>query len=505
MDHTSQKLENLLELAIVLGRQNDFQETLRVIVQHATALFDADIASIIMLNPATQHTIKTIIKEGESLEQKRLQLAQSAIAGWVLKNQQSFLSADLETDDRFSEKTLMKSGIRSAICACLQHEDNMIGCLLVLKTSQDGAFDERALRLLEKMTALALPFINNVQKIQAYFNPPLPEAALLAQYEAAGLLGKSARFMELLRAIDAAARCDVRVLLEGQSGTGKELIARAIHRFSSRQDRPFVAIDCGAIPENLLESELFGHVKGAFTGATSYRRGLIEEANHGTLFMDEVANLPLDMQAKLLRVLQEGEVRVVGSNKTRQVNVRIIAASSRSLRSLIEAQQFREDLFYRLHVYPIFVPSLKDRSDDIPLLAHHFLKKFSRQQKKTVAFFDESLLEYMQQRAWTGNIRELENFVERLVALASPESEILDDGILPADLQEEFKTFRRELEKVHLTKSLTESLEEYEKQLIRQALIKHDWSQAKAARALKIPPPTIRYKMSKLGIAKPPE
>jgi transcriptional regulator with GAF, ATPase, and Fis domain len=168
MDRASQKLENLLELAIILGQQNDFQEALRVIVQHATALFDADIASILVLNPATQHTIKTIMKEGESLEQKRLRHAQSAIAGWVLKNKQPFLSADLETDDRFVEQTVRMSGVRSAICACLQHEDNIIGCLLVLKTSPDGAFDEEALRLLEKTSALAFPFINNVQKIQAY-------------------------------------------------------------------------------------------------------------------------------------------------------------------------------------------------------------------------------------------------------------------------------------------------------------------------------------------------
>jgi len=168
----------------------------------------------------------------------------------------------------------------------------------------------------------------------------------------------------------------VRILLEGENGTGKELVAHAVHQLSSRSEKKFVGIDCGAIQPNLVESELFGHVKGAFTGATMDRMGLFEEANGGTLFMDEINNLPVEMQSKLLRVLQDEEIRPVGSNQIRKINVRIITASSSSLKKLVNENKFREDLYYRLNVYPIYVPMLKERIEDIPLLAEHFLKKF---------------------------------------------------------------------------------------------------------------------------------
>jgi transcriptional regulator with PAS, ATPase and Fis domain len=330
----------------------------------------------------------------------------------------------------------------------------------------------------------------------------VPEATLLAKYEALGLLGQSKKFVELLQAIEAASRCDVRVLLEGQSGTGKELIARAIHKLSVRCDRPFLAIDCGAIAANLIESEIFGHVKGAFTGATSDRKGLLEEADQGTLFMDEIVNLPMDMQAKFMRVLQEGEVRPVGSNKTRRVDVRIITASSDSLRKLVDEQKFREDLFYRLHVYPLHVPPLDERHEDIPLLAHYFLKKFAARQGKQAESFHEQLLDFMQQRHWAGNIRELENLIERLVTLAEPHMNVLDQEILPQDLRKEMKKYETSQQDAGVTKPLNESLAEYEEQVIRAALAASNWNIAKTARALKVAEQTLRYKMGRLGIVR---
>jgi transcriptional regulator with GAF, ATPase, and Fis domain len=322
----------VFELAKILGQQNDFQEIVRLISSTATALFNAEVASIMMINPSTQETIKTIFKGGKEIAAAPYQYVQNVVVGWAMKHQRAFVSADLQADARFDQEAFAGEAVRAAMCVPFMSQGRALGYMLVLSENAAAAFNEAALHLLENLAAVCTPFLSNVQRIQEYFNAPLPEVALLGQFEPLGLIGKSKPFIELLRAVEAASRCDVRVLLEGQSGTGKERVARAIHELSGRKKSPFVAIDCGAIPEHLIESELFGHARGAFTGANYERKGLIVEAHQGTLFMDEMANLPVEMQAKLLRVLQEGEVRPVGSNKSREVDVRIIAAASVSLR-----------------------------------------------------------------------------------------------------------------------------------------------------------------------------
>jgi transcriptional regulator with GAF, ATPase, and Fis domain len=296
-----EKLESLLELPVILGGQGDFQEILRLISVRAAALFEAEVASLVMINPRTRETVKTVIKEGRDANERHYRLAQTNIIGWSLHHRQPFLSPDLKTDSRFSAGLFQKSPVKSAMCVPLQIEADDIGYIVVINKLAEGEFDEDDLGLLARMAAIVAPYLSNAQKLQEFFNTPLPDAALLARFEALGLVGQSKPFVEMLRAVDAAAHCDVRVALQGQSGTGKELVANAIHHFSARKHMPFIALDCGAIPENLVESELFGHVKGAFTGANQDRKGLLEEAHGGTLFMDEVGNLPVDMQAKFMR------------------------------------------------------------------------------------------------------------------------------------------------------------------------------------------------------------
>jgi Nif-specific regulatory protein len=495
--------ESLIELASILEQQNDFQEVLRLTTHKAASLMESQTALVMMINPSTRETVKTIYREDRGIDNNRYQFVHTYFSGWVLENRQGFLSENVRTDSRFNSNILKDLPLKSVMCVPLMAEGIITGSLLLLNKMNEQEFSKSDFEYLKKFSSVISPFLRNVQKIQQYFVAKIPESILLKKYEAHGLIGKSKAYIELLNTVEASSKCDVRVLLEGESGTGKELVAKAIHRCSSRMQNKFIAVDCGAIPANLIESELFGHIKGAFTGAAAPRKGLLEEADGGTLFMDEITNLPLELQIKLLRMLQEGEVRPLGSNESRKVNVRIIAASSTSLRPLVTAGKFREDLFYRLYVYPISIPSLEDRGDDIPILANYFLKIFSQAQKKSAEVFHGELLEFLKFRDWPGNIRELENFIERLVTLAPKDVKVLDLNLLPEEFRKESEKIKTSEEKIVSKGPLKKMLSDYEKQVIQQVLNDCDWNQSKAARILNISEHAMRYKIDKLKIQKP--
>jgi transcriptional regulator with GAF, ATPase, and Fis domain len=496
-------LESLLELASILDQQNDFQEVLRLVAQKAAALLEAETALVMMINPSTRETVKTIFEERQGVEIGRYPFVHTYFSGWVIDNGEGFFSGNVRKDDRFNQDVLKDLPLKSVMCAPLLAEGVVTGSLLLINRPDGGEFARNDLDFLRSFASIVSPFLRNIQKIRQYFIPSIPPSTLLKKYGALGLVGRSGAFIDLLTTIEAAAKCDVRVLLEGESGTGKELVARAIHQSGSRMQRKFIAVDCGAIPANLIESELFGHVRGAFTGAAVSRKGLFEEAAGGTIFMDEITNLPLDMQSKLLRVLQEGEIRPVGGNETRTVDVRIIAASSAPLRKRTAAGQFREDLFYRLYVYPVPVPSLSDRREDIPLLAGHFLKHFARMQNKNIDAFHEKLLEFFKRRDWPGNVRELENFVERLVTLAPPDARVLDRTALPEEFMDEYSKMKPWGKRSYGRRPLKDLLSDYEKRVLREVLDECGGNQSNAARILKISEHSMRYKMQKLKIAKP--
>lgn len=251
------------------------------------------------------------------------------------------------------------------------------------------------------------------------------------------MIGKSAKMQRVFDLIERVSKAPANVLITGESGTGKEMVARMIHQKSGRSSKPFVAINCSAIPGNLLESELFGHKKGAFTGAAEDRRGLFEEAAGGTIFLDEIGDMPMELQAKLLRVIQERKVKPVGDNKLRDIDVRIISATHKDLRKAIRAGEFREDLFYRLCVFPIDVPPLRERREDLVPLADHFLKKFSMGAKMPMKTLSKNALTKLLRLRWSGNVRELENTIERAVLLADgsviEEKDIVIEGSSEAD------------------------------------------------------------------------
>jgi len=233
------------------------------------------------------------------------------------------------------------------------------------------------------------------------------------------LIGSSPRFRALLEEIDMVAPVDSAVLLRGETGTGKEVVAQAIHAASSRRQQPFVAINCAAIPAALLESELFGYERGAFTGAVTQREGRFQAADRGTLFLDEIGDLPLELQPKLLRVLQEQQVERLGSSRTIPVNVRVIAATNQDLWGMVQEKKFRADLYYRLNVFPINLPPLREREGDISLLASHFVRKFAERQGKVIECIPEEVMEALEGHHWPGNIRELQNYIERAVIMTT--------------------------------------------------------------------------------------
>ena len=294
------RIESLIELASVLAKQNDYQETLRLVAENASSLMKAETTLIMMINPRTRETVKTLYKEVEQAEDEPYRFVHAYLSGWAIANNSGFLTENITEDSRFNKELFKDINLQSVMCVPFTVEGVVIGTLLVLNKFEKYIFSESDFSFLEKFNAIVAPYLRDIQKIQQYFTTPLPQDTLLQKYEAHGLLGKSKKFIQLLQTIESAARCDVRVLLDGQSGTGKELIAKAIHHYSSRNSQNFVAIDCGAIPANLIESELFGHVKGTF-------------------FMDEINNLPMELQTKLLRFLQENEIRPVGGNETIKV------------------------------------------------------------------------------------------------------------------------------------------------------------------------------------------
>jgi len=311
-----------------------------------------------------------------------------------------------------------------------------------------------------------------------------------------GIVGKSQRVVEIFKVIRKVADYKSTVLVFGESGTGKELVARALHEQSVRRTAPFVPINCGAIPETLLESELFGHVKGAFTDATRTKPGLIEEAEGGTLFLDEIGELPLSLQVKLLRFLQEDEIRRVGDTRAIAVDVRVVAATARDLADMVKAGTFREDLYYRLNVLQLSIPPLRERKDDIPLLVDHFLEKYAARLKREPMSMSRDALRALMDYAWPGNIRELENTIERAIVLADGERIEVDN--LPERLRDD----RAELPLAFLGDDLSvkKAVRTIERELIRRALEKTGGNRTRASELLEISHRALLYKIKEYGL-----
>lgn len=347
---------------------------------------------------------------------------------------------------------------------------------------------------------LSLTIDRAVEHLRLVEEIRLLRANLDEKYGFENILGRSDVLLQVLDTAARAARTGSTVLIRGETGTGKELLARAIHFNSSRKDKPLITINCGAIPAELLESELFGHIKGSFTGAVANKKGKVETANGGTLFLDEIGEMPLALQVKLLRLIQEGEIEKIGSEVGSSVDVRIIAATHRDLQAMIDDGAFREDLYYRLAVIPLVMPALRERPEDIPDLAQHFFLKSKARNQRPDLIMPPVLIPYFTRYRWPGNIRELENVLERIVVLTRSNEVSIQD--LPDFLRRE-RSGPDALE-IDLPREGI-SLEAVEKELILKALDKCHWNQTRAARYLDISRKTLLYRLEKHGIQKPRE
>ena len=309
---------------------------------------------------------------------------------------------------------------------------------------------------------------------------------LYEKYKIKNIIGKSDGMQEVFRLVNKVANTDSTVLIHGESGTGKEIIAKAIHLQSHRQNNRFVAIDCSALSPTLLESELFGHVKGAFTGALSTKPGIFEIANNGTIFLDEISNISPEIQAKLLRVIEEREFKPVGSSEMKKIDIRIISATNKDLKLLVKKNVFRLDLFYRLNVFPIFLPPLRERKEDIPLLATHFLKQFRKELNKQIEGFSDEAMNLFINYHWPGNVRELKNTVERLLITIEGDViklEHLSDIFMKQDIKEGLSIPRDKNELSNLKKKIKhQAIAETEKRFLLKSLKRNNWNVSRAAR-----------------------
>lgn len=420
----------------------------------------------------------------------------------VVSERAAVLAADARRDVG-ETASIMSAQILSTMGVPLWDGDDLFGVLQVDNRGSAGVFrdtDLDVLALLAQSAAHALVQARLVQQLRMSEERQRKENVYLKRREEkrrdGNIIGEGPAMQKVFTQLRKVVDTRVSVLVEGETGTGKELIASAVHYWSNRREKLFVAQNCAAMPENLLESELFGHKKGSFTGATDEKRGLFDLADGGTLFLDEVGEMPLSLQAKLLRVLQEGEIRPVGGTVTKRVDVRIVAATNRDLEKEVTEGRFRQDLFYRLRVFPIRLPALRERREDLPALARHFLARYSAEFGKPVAGFAQQTLELMQAYEWPGNVRELENEVQRMVISVD-----LDGVVEPGELGPRIKQVGNVVDRIHPEKgTLKEMVDQVEKWLLLEALREHGNNKSATAKTLGITREGLHKKLRTLGI-----
>jgi Nif-specific regulatory protein len=499
---TPDKISCLYEVTKAIHGTFDLRKALYQVLDLLSYHMGMNRGSITLLNPETSE-IRIEVAHGISSEAKtkgRYRLGEG-VTGRVIASGRPMVIPHLDEEPLFLDRTgarrkVDKSKI-SFLCVPIKEGQSVIGALSVDRLFEGPSTldeDVRLLTVISSLIAQKVGLLNRIEKEREQLSEEnlRLRKELSKRYSFSSIIGNSRKIQEVFYLITQVAKSNASVLLLGESGTGKELVANAIHYNSLRSDKPLIKVNCAALPANLVEAELFGYERGAFTGANRQKEGRFELANGGTIFLDEIGALAQESQGKLLRVLQERELERLGGTKTIKVSVRLIAATNKDLTTAVETGAFREDLFYRLNVYPIYLPPLREREADILLLADHFLEKYAKEYGKDIKRISTPAIDALVQYHWPGNVRELENCIERAVLLC--DDQVIHSYHLPPTLQTAEETGTQQ------SQSLNGAVERFEKELLIDALKTSRGNMRRAAMALNTTERIFGYKVSKYQI-----
>ncbi len=510
---TGLELDTLFEISKLIGSALELDQALHQVLYILNKRLKMERATLMLLDESGTHlNIRASCGLTPEQERRGIYRISEGVCGKVFRSSAPFVVRDVNSEPLFLNKTKarknIKKGTISFIGVPIVLNNQAVGVLTVDRLFGPDISFEEDVRFLSVVATLIGQFLVLHNAIRLHHARLIEEnldlkAELKGKYSFSNVVGNSKALREVFTIIERVAPSSATVLILGESGTGKGLIARAIHQASARSEGPFIKVNCAALPENLLESELFGHERGAFTGAGRQRPGRFELAHNGTLFLDEIGELPLSLQSKLLRVIQEREFERLGSSRTITVDVRLIAATNRDLEKAVAANEFRADLYYRLNVVPIQVPPLRERREDIPPLVDKFLRESNRRHGKEV-FMSKEVLETLVRYRWPGNVRELENLVERLVIMADTSEIGIEDLPLYIQLDSGAGGEGSGQERAGAVEERPRlTLREMEKREIEAALARNGWVQARAAKELGLTQRQIGYKIKKYGITPP--
>jgi Nif-specific regulatory protein len=492
-----EQLSALLSISRLLTASIDLPALLKVVVSSVTQLLECEASSLFLIDPTGEQLILKVATGpvGGEIKELRLKIG-DGIAGWVAKHRKSLIVNDPKHDPRFFPAVDKATGFqtRSILAVPLMDHDQIVGVLEILNTAKAKQFDQSDMELLNAFGSYASVALRNAELLATMRDESqILKGSVEERYRR--LIVESPRMHKIVELARKAAQSNSTILLLGESGVGKEILARSIHTWSPRTSKPFVAVNCVALSDQLLESELFGHEKGAFTGAHQQKKGLLEVAQGGTIFLDEIGDMKPSLQAKLLRVLQEREFDRVGGTQPIKVDVRVIAATNQDLKAAIRDGRFRKDLFFRLNVVSVTIPPLRERREDIPALAKFFVDRYAKDLKRPRLAIHPKAIEALRQYDWPGNVRELANVIERAVVLASGDTISIDDLTLEAA-----ETNGRSSDMLMLL-PFHESVEHFKRLRLQEAIAKAGGSKTKAARALQLQPTYLSRLCKQMGIS----